>query len=110
MQGNCSGPPSEDVVTRMGLPASTVQGMQQLAPGQCVLVTSKPAFQTVSGNKWFQNLHIAIVPEVPQNNTETVQVRRAPLCRVFWSTYIGNSRYVVCEMPCDIVKEFPKLY
>lgn len=50
------------------LPTDTVQGLQQLAPGQCVLVTSKPAFQTISGNKWFQNLHISIVPDADQNS------------------------------------------
>ena len=71
MQGNCAGPPSEDDAKQMNLPDSAVEGMQAVRAGQCVVLVSKTAFLSKTYNKWFDNIHIAIVSEtlVPETIT-----------------------------------------
>ena len=63
MQGNCAGPPTAEVAQQLNLPDSGVVGMQNLHPGQCVIVVSKAAIFARKHNKWFDNLHFAIVSD-----------------------------------------------
>ena len=63
LQGNCAGPPTKEVAQQLNLPDSGVGGMQSLRPGQCVVVISKAVIKTKEHNKWFDNLHIAIVSD-----------------------------------------------
>lgn len=62
MQGNCTGPPSAVTAKSFNLPRSTLTGMRDMKPSQCVMVIDKPAFLVFAeNNKWFDNLHVAIV-------------------------------------------------
>ena len=67
MQGNCSAPTTQ-TAERMGLPEASVAGMQEMLPGQCVVVLDSSWLHLKEGNKWLDNLHVVIAPDkiVPQ--------------------------------------------
>ena len=67
MQGNCSAPTTQ-TAERMGLPEASVAGMQEMLPGQCVVVLDKSWLRLKEGNKCLDTLHMVIAPDkmVPQ--------------------------------------------
>lgn len=81
VQGNCDGPPKADAAQAMNLPASAVDSLQDIKPGQCVVLVSKSAFKTVRYNKWFDNLRIVFVPDTvaPQTMTAITVHKKEPV-------------------------------
>lgn len=52
LQGNCTGPPSADIIGRSDAP------LQPLLPQQCMLVVDKPLLQTTDSFLWISGLYL----------------------------------------------------
>lgn len=76
MQGNCATAPAD---------ATLPETMQSSVPsepwvaGQCMVITSKPAFLVLNGNLWLDNLILAAAPDVrtaSNSNVTLLEVRQ----------------------------------